>query len=253
MDPARDSPAQGAVIEAAIPEGVCCYFSGHPATIQGMADQYDLGYSQGLGAVEWVKANLGGTATIVSFILDHIEILIPRRQGTNDALAAGRIITLIEQELQRSTPTRASSSRARCSRRTRTSTSGSGRTTPSSASTRSSSPRSSTRRPRHPVRGMAGTEAGLAALESGTTFIREIYGFNNNVIGYARARDGGLVRGQAGPAADAGPLHPRHQPGAGGRVPRADGRRQEGLGAVYGGDYETRAWPCGARSATTRT
>ena len=32
---------------------------------------------------------------------------------------------------------------------------------------------------------MAGTEAGLAALESGKTFIREIYGFNNNVIGYA--------------------------------------------------------------------
>ena len=70
-----------------------------PATIQGMADQYDLGYSQGTGTVEWVKANLGGTATIVSFILDHIEI---PPQGTNDALAAGGITyELIEQELQK--------------------------------------------------------------------------------------------------------------------------------------------------------
>ena len=65
------------------------HLRGHPATIQGMADQYDLGYTQAIATVEWIKENLGGTATVVSFILDHIEILIPRRQGTNDALATG--------------------------------------------------------------------------------------------------------------------------------------------------------------------
>ena len=98
----EDSPAQRVVIERAIPTGVCTYFSGHPATIQGMADQYDLGYVQGIGAVEWIKENLGGVATVCSFILDHIEILIPRRQGTIDALkTGGEGITLIERELQK--------------------------------------------------------------------------------------------------------------------------------------------------------
>ena len=84
-----DSVAQGQVIVKAIPSGVCCWFSGHPATMQGMADQYDLGYQQGLGAVDYITKQLGGKATVVSFILDHIEILIPRKEGTRDALKTG--------------------------------------------------------------------------------------------------------------------------------------------------------------------
>ncbi len=50
------------------------------------------------------RRNLGGKATVVSFILDHIEILIPRKLGTQDALKTGGAgITLIEQELQKIT------------------------------------------------------------------------------------------------------------------------------------------------------
>ena len=77
-----DSVAQGQIIVKAIPSGVCSWFSGHPATVQAMADQYDLGYQQALGAVDYITKNLGGKATVVSFILDHIEILIPRKEGT---------------------------------------------------------------------------------------------------------------------------------------------------------------------------
>src|SRR4051794_36513356 len=71
-----DSVAQGQIIVKSIPSGVCSWFSGHPATVQAMADQYDLGYQQALGAVDYITKNLGGKATVVSFILDHIEILI---------------------------------------------------------------------------------------------------------------------------------------------------------------------------------
>jgi ABC-type sugar transport system substrate-binding protein len=152
-----------------------------------MADQYDLGYSQGTGTVEWIKANLGGTATIVSFILDHIEILIPRRQGTNDALAAGGIeYELIEQELQKINADEGfefASTLLQANPEIAVWLGPDDTVLGVNAFLESQKLDPATEKVM--CSGLNGTEAGLAALESGTTFIREIYGFNNNVIGYA--------------------------------------------------------------------
>lgn len=93
-----DSNAQRVIIEKAIRQGLVTQFAGHPATIQGMADQYDIGYTQAIATVDWIKKNLGGKATVVNFTLDYIEILIPRHQGATDGLATGGPdIKVIEQ------------------------------------------------------------------------------------------------------------------------------------------------------------
>jgi len=93
-----DSVAQAVVIEKAIAEGLCNEFAGNPATIQGMADQYDIGYTQALATVKWINENLGGKATVVNFTLDYIPILVPRHQGATDGLATGGPdIKVIEQ------------------------------------------------------------------------------------------------------------------------------------------------------------
>jgi ribose transport system substrate-binding protein len=85
-----DAKGQAVVLQKAIDAGVhVTFFTTPPATAQTMADQYALGYGQGRGAVEWVKANMGGKAKVCNFILDHIEALIPRRLGTEAALKEG--------------------------------------------------------------------------------------------------------------------------------------------------------------------
>jgi len=85
-----DAKGQGVVLQGAIDKGVhVIFFVTPPCTAQTMADQYALGYDQGKGAVEWINANLGGKAKVCNFTLDRIEALIPRRQGTEDALKEG--------------------------------------------------------------------------------------------------------------------------------------------------------------------
>jgi len=86
----QDAAAQGAVLQQAIDQGVYVdYFVTPPANTQTMADQYDLGYQQGKEAVKWINANLGGKAVVANMTLDFIEALIPRRMGTEAALAEG--------------------------------------------------------------------------------------------------------------------------------------------------------------------
>jgi ABC-type sugar transport system substrate-binding protein len=237
----EDSAAQGVVIEDAIPEGVCCYFSGHPATIQGMADQYDLGYSQGQGTVDWIKANLGGTATIVSFILDHIEILIPRRQGTNDALAAGGITyDLIEQELQKINADEGfefASTMLQANPEINVWLGPDDTVLGVNAFLESKKLDPATEVIL--CSGMAGTEAGLAALESGTTFIREIYGFNNNVIGYAvGALMADWFEGKQIPQLMQGRCIPVKSPEAVAEFKALTDDARKGWELVYAGDYE---------------
>lgn len=85
-----DAKGQAVVLRKAINAGVhVTFFTTPPATAQTMADQYALGYGQGRGAVDWIKANMGGKAKVCNFILDHIEALIPRRLGTEAALKEG--------------------------------------------------------------------------------------------------------------------------------------------------------------------
>lgn len=181
----EDSPAQAVVIEKAIPKGVCTFFSGHPATMQAMADQYDLGYSQGLGAVKWIKDNLGGKATVMSFILDHIEILIPRRQGTVDAIKTGGSgITLLEQELQKINSDEGfefASSLLQAHPDISVWLGPDDSCLGVDAYLQSKNIDVATK---IMCSGLNGTDAGLAALKSRKSFIKQIYGFNNNLIGY---------------------------------------------------------------------
>ena len=181
-----DSVAQGQVIVKAIPSGVCTWFSGHPATMQAMADQYDLGYQQALGAVDYITKNLGGKATVVSFILDHIEILIPRKEGTRDGLKTGGPgITLIEQELQKINLGRGLPVRQHDApgppRHPRLAGPGRHRAR-GDAYLKSKKLDPATNKTL--CSGLNRTDAGLAALKTGTSFIRQSYGFNNNLIGY---------------------------------------------------------------------
>ena len=183
----EDSPAQGAVILKAIPQGVLTAFSGHPATIQMMADQYDLGYQQALGAVQWIKDNLGGTATVMSFILDHIEILIPRRQGTLDALKTGGAgITILEQELQKINADEgfefvSTLLQAHPEINVWLGPDDSLLGVDSFLLSKNHDPATE----KILLSGLAGTEAGLTAMASGKSFFRHSYGFNNFLIGYA--------------------------------------------------------------------
>ncbi len=181
-----DSVAQGQVILKAIPTGVCTWFSGHPATMQAMADQYDLGYQQGLGAVKYIQDTLGGKATVVSFILDHIEILIPRKLGTQDALKTGGAgITLIEQELQKITSDEGfqfASTMLQAHPEIQVWLGPDDTVLGVDAFLKSK--KEDTTKNKTLCSGLNGTDAGLAALKTGTSFIRQIYGFNNNLIGY---------------------------------------------------------------------
>ena len=183
----EDSPAQGVVIEKGIPQGVCMVFSGHPATIQGMADQYDLGYQQALGAVQWIKDNLGGKATVMNFILDHIEILIPRRQGTLDALKTGGAgITILEQELQKINTDEGfefASTALQAHPEINVWIGPDDTVLGVDAFLKSKS--KDPAKEKVLATGLNGTDAGLAALKSNKSFIRQIYGFNSNLIGYA--------------------------------------------------------------------
>jgi ribose transport system substrate-binding protein len=183
----EDSQAQGVVIKKAIAQGVCIMFSGHPATIQAMADQYDLGYQQGLGAVKYITDNLGGKATLVNFILDHIEILIPRHQGQTDALKTGGPgITIIEQECQKITSDEgfAFTSTLLQAHPDINVWLGPDDTilgTDAYLKSKNLDPTKS----KVMVSGMNGTDPVSAAVKSGTSFIRQSYGFNSNLIGYA--------------------------------------------------------------------
>jgi ABC-type sugar transport system substrate-binding protein len=186
-----DSVAQGQIIVKSIPSGVCSWFSGHPATVQAMADQYDLGYQQALGAVDYITKNLGGKATVVSFILDHIEILIPRKEGTRDGLKTGGAgITLIEQELQKITSDEGfqfASTMLQAHPDILVWLGPDDTVLGVDAFLKSKKLDPATNKTL--CSGLAGTDAGFAAMKTGTSFFRQSYGFNNNLIGYVTGQN----------------------------------------------------------------
>jgi ribose transport system substrate-binding protein len=88
---AQDEHAEVAVLTQAIKQGVCVIYEvAGPCTQQIAADQYKSGYTQGLAALKWIKANLGGNANVVVFNSAKIaQTLIPRTTGRIDALKTG--------------------------------------------------------------------------------------------------------------------------------------------------------------------
>jgi len=88
---AQDEHAEKAVLTKAIAQGVCVIYEvASPCTQQIAADQYKSGYTQGLAALKWIKANLGGNASVVTFNAAKIaQTLIPRTTGRIDALKTG--------------------------------------------------------------------------------------------------------------------------------------------------------------------
>lgn len=184
----QDAAAQAAVIQKAIDAGIYVFLSGAPTITQGMALQYNLGYDQAVGAVEWIKANLGGKAKVAVFQGNHVEVLIPRGQGTLDGLKTGGpdIEVVVEQEWDKQTSEEGFAL-------------------------------ASTIYQAHPdvnvwigpddtvlgvdaflkskgldpakdkilASGLNGTPTGQEAVASGTSFVREVYGFSSPLVGYS--------------------------------------------------------------------
>jgi ribose transport system substrate-binding protein len=85
-----DAAAQAIVMRQAINQGIdVMSLVTPPSTIQAVADQYAVGYAQGVAAAKWVKQELGGKAQVIIFNLDTITVLIARDQGVRDGLKTG--------------------------------------------------------------------------------------------------------------------------------------------------------------------
>ena len=74
-----------------VKNGVCvAYEVTGPSTIQIVADQFQIGYRQGVAAVAWIKKNLGGNAQAVVFDASQIApSLTPRTTGRIAGLKKG--------------------------------------------------------------------------------------------------------------------------------------------------------------------
>jgi ribose transport system substrate-binding protein len=85
-----DAAAQAIVMRQAINQGIdVLSLVTPPSTVQAVADQYAVGYAQGVAAANWVKQELGGKAQVIIFNLDTITVLIARDQGVRDGLKTG--------------------------------------------------------------------------------------------------------------------------------------------------------------------
>ncbi len=85
-----DAAAQAIVMRQAINQGIdVLSLVTPPSTVQAVADQYAVGYAQGVAAAKWVKQELGGKAQVIIFNLDTITVLIARDQGVRDGLKTG--------------------------------------------------------------------------------------------------------------------------------------------------------------------
>jgi ribose transport system substrate-binding protein len=185
----EDAQAQGQVLQQAIDQGVCVVFLvTPPCTSQIVADQYDLGYQQAIATVKWIEENMGGEAKVVNFILDHIEALIPRHQGTLDGLATGGpgIEVIVEQELQRISQEEGFefASTILQAQPDANVWLGPDDTVLGVNSYLSSVGRNPAEEAVY-LSGLAGTVAGKDAVSEGNTFIRSVWGFNDPLNGYA--------------------------------------------------------------------
>ncbi len=85
-----DAAAQAIVMRQAINQGIdVLSLVTPPSTVQAVADQYAVGYAQGVAAANWVKKELGGKAQVIIFNLDTITVLIARDQGVRAGLKTG--------------------------------------------------------------------------------------------------------------------------------------------------------------------
>jgi len=96
-----DAAAQAIVMQRAIDQGIdVMSLVTPPSTIQCVANQYDVGYAQGVAAANWINEHLGGKAKVVIFNLNTISVLIARDQGVRAGLKTGgpgiRIVENIE-------------------------------------------------------------------------------------------------------------------------------------------------------------
>lgn len=184
----EDAAAQEQVILQAIDAGVCVWFSGAPASIQGMADQYDLGYVQAVGAVDWIKTNLGGSAKVCVFQGDHVEVLIPRGKGTLDGLATGGagVEVVVEQEWQKQTTDEGfqyASTILQAHPEINVWIGPDDTILGVDAFLKSKGKSPAT--DKILASGLNGTPGGQAAVSAGNSFIREVYGFSSTLVGYS--------------------------------------------------------------------
>jgi len=92
-----DANAQATLMQQAIDEGIAVLsLVTPPSTTQAVADQYKVGYTQGLAAAKWITENLEGQAKVHYFNIDTIEVLIARHQGVLDGVkTAGEGVEIV--------------------------------------------------------------------------------------------------------------------------------------------------------------
>ncbi len=92
-----DANAQATLMQQAIDEGIAVLsLVTPPSTTQAVADQYKVGYTQGLAAAKWITENLDGQAKVHYFNIDTIEVLIARHQGVLDGVkTAGEGVEIV--------------------------------------------------------------------------------------------------------------------------------------------------------------
>jgi ribose transport system substrate-binding protein len=92
-----DANAQAPLMQQAIDEGIAVLsLVTPPSTTQAVADQYQVGYTQGQAAAKWITENLGGQAKVHYFNIDTIEVLIARHQGVLDGVkTAGEGVEIV--------------------------------------------------------------------------------------------------------------------------------------------------------------
>jgi len=92
-----DANAQATLMQQAIDEGIAVLsLVTPPSTTQAVADQYKVGYTQGLAAAKWNTENLEGQAKVHYFNIDTIEVLIARHQGVLDGVkTAGEGVEIV--------------------------------------------------------------------------------------------------------------------------------------------------------------
>lgn len=92
-----DANAQAPLMQQAIDAGIAVLsLVTPPSTTQAVADQYKVGYTQGLAAAKWITENLEGKAKVHYYNIDTIEVLIARHKGVIDGVkTAGEGVEIV--------------------------------------------------------------------------------------------------------------------------------------------------------------
>ena len=92
-----DANAQAPLMQQAIDQGIAVLsLVTPPSTTQAVADQYKVGYTQGLAAAKWITENADGKAKVHYYNIDTIEVLLARHQGVLDGVkTAGEGVEIV--------------------------------------------------------------------------------------------------------------------------------------------------------------